>query len=340
MKNKIFNTVVIILSACIFLSFFIFSNGLTSLSKVLRTLNFSWLLLAVLCIIIFWFLETAILYIITLSIYKTHHLFLKSIKFAMVGQFFSAITPFQSGGQPAQLYSMVENNIPAGPSGSVLMIKFIIHQTTLTFYSLLVLIFKFSYFNSKIPFFLYFCVLGFFINTLLILFALFFSINDKATKKILWNILKLLHKFKMVKNYENSYGELSVELMSFHDNAAIIGKKIGMCIFASVLTFMQWTSFYAIPYCIYRSFGFNSANLATMIGAQVFLVMFMSSIPLPGAAGGAEGGFYLIYGIFFKSDTIIPAIFLWRIITYYSCIGVGSIFTVLLPNTKLKKVKS
>ena len=73
-----------------------------------------------------------------------------------------------------------------------------------------------------------------------------------------------------------------------------------------------------------------------MIAAQVFLTMFMSFIPLPGAAGGAEGGFCMIFGLFFKANTIIPALFLWRVITYYSCIGVGALFS-LIPNSKLKK---
>jgi len=77
-----------------------------------------------------------------------------------------------------------------------------------------------------------------------------------------------------------------------------------------------------------------------MISAQVFLTMFMSCIPIPGAEGGAEAGFYLIFGIFFKASSIVPAIFIWRLITYYLTIAVGSIFTVLLPNRSINKNKS
>lgn len=74
-----------------------------------------------------------------------------------------------------------------------------------------------------------------------------------------------------------------------------------------------------------------------MIAAQIFLINFMAIIPLPGSEGGAEGGFYLIYSLFFKSDTIITAIFVWRILTYYSSIAIGSIFTLVLPNAKKNK---
>lgn len=332
MKNKIFNSVVVILSTFVFLSFFIFSNGLNNLGKQLRTLNIYWIVTAVLCIIIYWTFETFILFIITKTLYPSGHLLVKSLKFAMLGQFFSAVTPFQSGGQPAQLYSMSKNGIPVGFSGSILMTKFIIHQVTLTIYLILVLIFKFNYFSSKINHFLYFCIFGFIINAIIIMFAILFTVNSKATNKILGFVLKFLKKIKIIKNLEFTYEKLEMELLSFHENSAFIVKHVGMCIFTSILTFIQWTAYYAIPYCIYRSFGFNYADIWTMIAAQVFLKMFMSFIPLPGAAIGAEGGFYMIFGIFFSTSSIVPAIFLWRIITYYSCIAVGSIFTLILPD--------
>jgi uncharacterized membrane protein YbhN (UPF0104 family) len=63
----------------------------------------------------------------------------------------------------------------------------------------------------------------------------------------------------------------------------------------------------------------------------------MAIIPLPGAEGGAEGGFYLIYSLFFQSGTIITAIFIWRILTYYSVIALGSIFTFVRPHGSLNK---
>lgn len=337
MRNRIFNGLVVIILACIFLSFFVFSHGLADLAEKLETLNPYWILLSIICIIIFWMLEIIILYIITKTLYTAKHLFIKSIKFGMIGQLFSALTPFQSGMQPAQLYTMTENGIPPGYSGSILMVKFIIHQSTLTFYSIIVLLTTFNFFNSKVQYFLYFCIFGFIVNSLIILIAVLFAVNDKLTRKILWFMLKLLYKIRIVKDPDGAFEKFETELISFHESAAYISKHIWMCIFACILTFIQWTVYYAIPYCIYRSFDFNSTVLWTMISAQVFLTLFMSFIPLPGAAVGAEGGFYIIYGIFFnKGNTLVPAMFLWRIITYYFTLGAGGLFTVLLPNRKLE----
>lgn len=339
MRNKIFNLIIVAVCSFIFLSFFVFSHGLNDLMR-LETLEFRWILVAIICMILFWLLEAIILFVITRTLYKTNNLFFKTLKFAMIGQFFSAITPFQSGGQPAQLYAMTESGIPAGFSGSILMVKFIIHQSTLTLYSILVLITNYYYFSSKskISYFLFFCLIGFAFNSLIIVIAVLFSVNDRLTKKILLFTLRLLHKIKIVKNIDLTYAKLEEELVSFHESSAYIAKHIGMCVSAVALTFLQWTAYYTIPYCVYRSFGFTSAHVWTMICAQVFLTLLMSIIPLPGAEGGAEGGFYIIYSIFFKNNTLVPAMFVWRIITFYFSIAIGGIFTILVPTPKDKQL--
>ena len=337
MKNKIFNSIVVIVCACIFLSFFLFTKGLNTLIKELKTLNISWILLSIILMLLFWVFETLALYIITKTFHRTSNLLIKSFKFEMIGQFFAAVTPFSAGSNPAQLYAMTESEIPAGIAGSILMIKFIVHQAINIVILALAFLFKFNYFNSKVNYFIYFCISGLVVHIIIMIFAILFSINSKLTKTILILIFKILNKFKLVKNTEFTYKKIEAELENFHKNASLITKNIKMCIYASLFTFLQWLAFFSIPYCIYRSFGFNSADMLTMIAAQIFLINFMAIIPLPGGEGGAEGGFYLMYSLFFKPDTIITAIFIWRVLTYYSSIAIGSIFTLVLPNAKKKK---
>jgi len=339
MKNKIFNSIVIIVSACIFLSFFLFTKGLNSLINELKTLNTSWILLSVILMLLFWIFETLTLYIIIKTFHRTSNLLIKSFKFEMIGQFFGAVTPFSAGNHPAQLYAMTKSGFPAGIAGSILMIKFIIHQAINIVILALAFLFKFNYFNSRVNYFLYFCISGLVVHVIIMIFAILFSINSTITKRVLIFIFKVLNKFRLVKNTENTYKKIEIQLETFHKNASLITQHIKMCIYASIFTVLQWLAFFSIPYCIYRSFGFNSVDILTMITAQIFLINFMAIIPLPGGEGGAEGGFYLIYSLFFQSNTIITAIFIWRVLTYYSSIAIGSIFTLVLPHANLKKNK-
>jgi uncharacterized protein (TIRG00374 family) len=72
-----------------------------------------------------------------------------------------------------------------------------------------------------------------------------------------------------------------------------------------------------------------------MLAAQTFVMMIVSITPLPGGIGGAEGGFILLFSAFF-GENIFPAVVLWRLITYYSCIGVGVLFSIHRPKNTMK----
>jgi glycosyltransferase 2 family protein len=334
MKNKVFSSIIVIATFCIFLSFFIFTKGLNTLIKELETLNISWILLAVICMLLFWIFETLTLYIITNKLYHIKNSFVQSFKFEMIGQFFGAISPFSAGNNPAQLYAMTEGGIPAGVAGSILMIKFIIHQTINIIILILAFLYKYNYFNSRVNYFPYLFILGLSIHVIIMISAILFSINSNLTKRVLTAIFKVLKMIRIVKNTESAYNKIEIELKQFHHNASLITKHLKMCTYASIFTVLQYFAFFSIPYCIYRSFGFNSADLWTLISAQIFLTNFMAIIPLPGGAGGAEGGFYLIYSLFFESNKILTALFIWRVLTYYSAIAISSIFALVLPNVK------
>lgn len=337
MKNKTLNIIVVLISACIFFSFFIFTKGVSSLIKELKSLNMYWIFWSVVGVVLFWTFEAIVLHIIIKELHDKEYSFFKTIKFHMIGQFFGSITPLSAGSQPAQLYEMTESGIPAGLSGSILMIKFMLHQVINIFCLMIALLFKFNYFNSKIKYFMYFAILGVVINIAVMLLAILVVMNRKITENILHFILKILGAIRILKNVESKKKRIEEELKSFHQNAMLMVKHINMCIYVLIFTLLEWTTYFCIPYFIYRSFGFYSESLWTIMAAQVFLTVFMSAIPLPGAEGGAEGGFYVIFNLFFKSSTIITALFVWRILTYYLAIAASSIFILVFPNTHSRK---
>ena len=93
-----------------------------------------------------------------------------------------------------------------------------------------------------------------------------------------------------------------------------------------LLTFFQLTCYFLVPYCLYRGFGLTNVSIVDIIAATAFVLMVTSFIPLPGGSGGAEGGFYIIFGMFFIGKYIVPAILVWRIITYYMWMVIGGVW--------------
>jgi len=89
---------------------------------------------------------------------------------------------------------------------------------------------------------------------------------------------------------------------------------------------------------IYKAFGGGSSSYFELFAAAVFIATVISIIPLPGAAGGAEISSYTFFQFYFQGDSVFTAMLLWRIITFYSCIGFGGLFTVACPNKSNKKI--
>ena len=149
MKNKILNIVAIIISLAIFVYFFIYKNGLHQLVIVLKVINIWWIIAAIALMFVYWALEVFIIHGLSKLLFKKQKL-RGSIKAAMVGQFYASITPLQTGAQPAIYYVLESEGIDPASASSILVMKFIIHQTTLTIYSFIIIILKYNYFISKI----------------------------------------------------------------------------------------------------------------------------------------------------------------------------------------------
>jgi len=329
MKNKILNIVAFIISLAIFLYFFLYENGLHQLISVLKVINISWIIAAIALMFVYWTLEVFIIHELSRLLFLEQK-FSSSIKAAMVGQLYASITPLQTGAQPAIYYVLENEGIDPASASSIVVMKFIIHQTILTIYSFIIIILKYNYFISKISGIFYLCLIGFIFNLVIILTAVMFSINKKFTKILLLGGIKFLCKIKLIKNCQKSITKIEKDLDKFHDNAIFIAKNYKVVLRVAIINTAQLTVFYVIPYLIYRSFNLASADLWNMLAAQTLVMLIVSITPLPGGSGGAEGGFIFLFKMFFK-ENILPGVLLWRIITYYSCIIIGSLFTIHLP---------
>jgi hypothetical protein len=284
--------------------------------------------------LLYWSFESLSLHTI-INFHGIRKKFRESFIVTMVGQFFNSITPFATGGQPAQVLYMMKNGIDTGNATSIVMIKFVSYQTVLTLYSLIVIILTFHNYYGKVPLLLLWTVLGLAVHASMILVSILFSYNRGLTEKIIKFVFRLLSRIKLVKSEELAEKKLEDSLTRFHDNAALLMRNPGLLFKTFLFTSIQLTFYFSIPFCIYKGFGLDGAHYFPLLSASVFIATVISVVPLPGSIGGAEGGFRYFFGDFFM-EYLVPAMLIWRIVTYYSCIGFGGIFAVILPN-RVKK---
>ncbi len=90
----------------------------------------------------------------------------------------------------------------------------------------------------------------------------------------------------------------------------------GVIASAIVVTLLQLTSIYLVPYFVLRALGAQHVDVFTAVAAAAFVQLVLSAVPLPGGTGGAEGGFYLFFSPLL-GDAVGTGVVLWRLISYY-----------------------
>ena len=300
-------------------------DGIENIINVTESINVKWALVGIFCMVIYWVLETLVLYIICKKI-SPKQKYVSSFRINMVGQLFNNITPFSSGGQPVQAYLLTKEGYSLSTGASILLFKFIIFQAVHVVYTFIVLIFKYEYFKSMIDKFAYFAIIGFLVNLFVIVMLILIGVNKKLAYSIFKSIYIFLSKIHIIKNVDAKLDSLKISIDNFNNQFKIIKKEKTVLFKAIVITIIQLTVFFTVAYSVYRSLGFDNNMYINILCAQAFLTMIMAFIPTPGAGGVAEGGFYVIFSHYFTSNTISMATFLWRFYTFYLPIIVGMFF--------------
>ena len=319
--------------------FFIFSkDGFIDLLNSGVKINVLWLLFAVFMHLSNIAIDATIIYLFVKE--STPDFSLKNaIVVSMVGQFYCAITPSASGGQPMQILSMTRMGVSGANGTAALIQKFLVWQFTLTAYSVFAMVAKFSMFVGSLDYAMWvLTAIGFTGQILTIVVLLLASFNKSFTSKLIGGIFRFLGKIHLMKNVDQRIVNLNKTLNSFHECNKTLNKNKALVVKVYVLTFIQLTILFLVPFCIAMSFGVGekngNVNMLDMLCAQSYVSMVSGLVPLPGGSGAAEYCFSQFFGSFFDAQMIKSAILIWRTITYYGTIMVS------LPFAAVRKKKN
>lgn len=323
LKKNLFVIITLVLSVGVLLYFLFTTDGITTLGHLVTRLKPEWVFLSVASVVVCWIMEGFVLHLLCLHLYPEWS-FGRSFSVGMIGLLYSALTPFSTGGQPMQIYSMRKMGMDTGKAGSIIAVKTLTYQVVMVLYSLVAVAAKLQFFQTSVSNFSFVTIIGLLSNSIFIALVFLFMLSETTTDRIVTAVIRFLHKIKLCRHPEERYEKIHGQLEMFHDASKLMGNSTKLYLTAMGITVFQITINSLVPYCIYRSFGIGTAPVTTMVAAQVFVAMVSAFVPLPGASGGAEGSFYIFFGMFFQS-AILPAILLWRLLTYYSNILFGGI---------------
>lgn len=336
--KKIINYVILILLLGLTAWILISNNDFSKFPVLIGKTNKSFLVLAFFCMILYWVCDAYIIHRMKRML-NIRGGFLSSFKLAMIGQYYGAITPFATGGQPAQICSLAHEGVQIGTASSLLITKFLMYQFVVTFYSIFMFILKFSLISREARLAIPFIIMGCFLNFFALLVIIGFFFNEKLFRRIFARIFTTGHRLRVIKDISKSENKLNKYLMDFKLSIDRMKENKKTTFILILITFIQLTFYFSITFFVYLAVGLREVPYFHIVGIQSLLYMAVSFMPTPGTIGASEGGFYILYSSIFPNNILTFIMLLSRFIEYYFGIIVGGLFTlfdfILRKNKKI-----
>lgn len=296
------------------------------------TLNWGWMLVALICICLYLGLEGVV---VKIFMNNRHPDFTwkDALRLPPIEQLFNGITPFSTGGQPAQLIAMLQCGVDGGLASSVLLMKFVVFQAMIVINFLISLLIGFHFIAEKLHALSLLVLLGFMIHLGVILGLLLVMYWYNFTKRAMNILIRPCGWFMKTERYERMRVTLNEKVDSFYQESLRIKQEYRKMAKVCVVTLFQLFFYYAIPYFIMLALGVHGMNFIMVLSLHVLIFMIISLFPIPGGAGGAEYSFSVLFASFIGSGSkLVLAMILWRLLTYYFGMIAGMVALFVKPD--------
>jgi uncharacterized protein (TIRG00374 family) len=265
--------------------------------------------------------------------------FFRGLRYSAADQFFSAITPSATGGQPAAALMMGSHSIPGGVVTATLVVNLILYTAATLTIGIVCLLAMPSVFLEMEGFAKFLILFG--LVMLLALTFLFIGLLKRGAllSRLGGKLFGLLHRIHLMRNPDRWKERLSHLAEEYAQCARVMKGKPGVWITVYFLNLAQRlaqiTVTLALHFALNRGFAGQGAALWV---TQALAQIGSSCVPIPGGMGAVD---YLMLSGFermFTTEYAIELQLLSRGVSFYICTLLsGLIVLVGLPASWLRK---
>ena len=303
-------------------------ESVDSIMRALRSVKPIYILVGIGMMLVYASFEGINIWLIVKGLKQKTSIF-KCIGYGFVGFYFSSITPSASGGQPAQVYFMKKDGISVTSSSLTLMLILFTHQLVVVIYALVGVLLNTNIGGSQLANTLL-LAFGFITNALLLIGIIMLVYWPKLVFKILNFFGLLLHRTRIIKNREKIEKKISSSVEEYERGAIYMRNNPILILKVTLLTVVQISLLYAVPYVIYKGFGLSGYSVMDLILMQAILNIAVSSLPLPGGVGASESLFLGMFSVFYGKKLLILGMLLTRISNFYSVLVISGIISLVM----------
>lgn len=331
--KKIVNVLIILLATSLVL-YFALKDDYETILNVMFSIDKRWLLIGFSLIMGYWFFQSIVLWKITKN-FKESYRMRSAMKLILQTTFFNAVTPFATGGQPYQIYSLRKEKIKITDSTNISIECFIVYQIALVTLGLIAIIsnYYYNFFPDNVVL-ERLVTLGFIINFFVIVALFLLTFTKKLSHIIMRIVVSILNKLKIVKNKEHTIEKFENYIREFHKGAKILLDKKGE--FATMIFFelISFLCLYLVPFALICGVNITGVNPLVVIITSAYVMLIGSFVPIPGGTGGLEFGFLAFFGSIIVGSKLKAVMLLWRFITYYFGMMIGGILLMFRRKVK------
>ncbi len=243
----------------------------------------------------------------------------------ITGQYYSAITPGASGGQPMQVYYIHRKHVPTGVATSALVTRFFCFQFML---SLLTTVFWIGYgpfVREQVGGSMWVLIVGYVYNIFTCTAVILFAFLRPLVRWLVNLALKIGTKLRLVKQPEESRKKWMKAVDLFHDSIHEITRHPADLAVQLLLGGLQLLALMSVCWFVYRGLGLSGHTWGQAVTMGMMEYISAAYTPLPGASGAQEAVFSIYFSRLFPGTAMLAAILLWRFFTYYVAILVGAV---------------
>ena len=325
MKKKLIRILLLLLGAAALILFVVLDLDREDVPRALQLISPAWLLAVVGCMVVYFVLD-AYKYQIVARAYGCPQPFGDSLLNALLGAFYSAVTPLSTGGQPFQVLHLRRRGVTTAAATSLIITTFMIWNIALTVFGLAGLVFYGWRIAEIGVVYLILYVSGMIIHAgLAVLVMLSARYPEQMTRMGNWCIDRCLRLpiLRKRRDRQERYMEIWAGFISeYKETMDRANHNRGSIVKAIAVSLVQCAAYMSVAYCAYRGLGLVGENYFGMMFIQTMLYLGVALVPLPGASVASEGGFYVLYDSCF-GDLRAIGMLTWRLATYYLPLLIG-----------------
>lgn len=325
-------------------------NDLSAIGEELKTVDFKYIWLAILMVLLYLAFYPLSLCILTRA-RKCKISTSTTYTIAMTEHFFNGITPLATGGQPFQAYAYSKSKVKISESTGLLLTNLIIYMFVTTAFSFLGLFVFDTLVSAADSWWIPIIIVGYSLNFMMLVIMIMLGASTKLRSGLV-RFIYFLCKFRLFRWLEPKAESLKTYFEQVQEAFYDLTKKKRAFALAVLTKIISFAFLYSSSFFILLSIGVpvNSSHLFLTLSGTSFAITAVGFLPTPGASGGVEGSAGQVFKsiiLFIAGESMLATadatangvMLIWRLLSYYMVMFISLMFYVGLEIYYTKKAK-